>query len=71
MTRAGGGWVPDGRARAILAIARRASAALDGLPIDLYLVHAPDPRTPWRTSVRALARLLDEGLVQPRRCCRT
>ena len=24
----------------------------------------PDPRTPWRTSVRALARLADEGLVR-------
>ena len=39
-------------------------AALDGLEIDLYLVHAPDPRTPWETSVRALARLVDEGLVR-------
>src|SRR5207249_2780089 len=37
---------------------------LDGLAIDLYLLHAPDPRTPWRTSVRALARLLDEGMVR-------
>src|SRR5439155_16890906 len=37
---------------------------LAGLAIDLYLVHAPDPRTPWRTSVRALARLVEEGLVR-------
>jgi aryl-alcohol dehydrogenase-like predicted oxidoreductase/predicted kinase len=63
MTRAGGGWVPDGRAKAILADCEASLDALDGLPIDLYLLHAPDPRTPWRTSVRALARLLDEGLV--------
>ena len=42
-------------------------AALDGLPIDLYLLHAPDPRTPWATSVRALARSCDEGLVAARR----
>src|SRR5262249_59825206 len=34
-----------------------------GLPIDTYLLHAPDPRTPWATSVRALARLVDQGLV--------
>jgi predicted kinase len=27
-------------------------------------VHAPDPRTPWRTSVKALAKLLDAGLVR-------
>jgi len=64
MTRAGGGWVPDGRASAIRSDCEASLAALDGLPIDLYLIHAPDPRTPWRTSVRALARLLDEGLVR-------
>ena len=64
MTRAGGAWVPDGRAKAIRADCEASLAALDGLPIDLYLIHAPDPRTPWRTSVRALARLADEGLVR-------
>lgn len=37
--------------------------ALDGLEIDLCLVHAPDPRTPWRTSVRALAWPVDAGLM--------
>ena len=64
MTRAGGGWVPDGRAKAILGDCEASLTALDGLPIDLYLIHAPDPRTPWRTSVRALARLVDEGMVK-------
>ncbi len=64
MTRPAGGWVPDGRAKAILADCEASLAALDGLDIDLYLIHAPDPRTPWRTSVRALARLVDEGLVR-------
>jgi aryl-alcohol dehydrogenase-like predicted oxidoreductase len=64
MTRAGGGWVPDGRARTILADCDASLAALHGLSIDLYLIHAPDPRTPWQTSVRALARLLDQRLVR-------
>jgi aryl-alcohol dehydrogenase-like predicted oxidoreductase len=64
MTRTGGGWIPDGRAKAILADCEASLVALDGLPIDLYLIHAPDPRTPWRTSVRALARLVDEGVVR-------
>jgi aryl-alcohol dehydrogenase-like predicted oxidoreductase len=64
MTRPGGGWVPDGRAKAIRADCEASLAALDGLPIDLYLIHAPDPRTPWRTSVRALARLVEDGLVK-------
>lgn len=63
MIRAGGRWAPDGRAKAIHADCEASLAALDGLPVDLYLLHAPDPRTPWRTSVRALARLLDEDLV--------
>ena len=64
MSRAGGGWIPDGRAKAIRTDCEASLAALDGLAIDLYLIHVPDPRTPWRTSVRALARLADEGLVR-------
>src|SRR4051812_35955215 len=64
MSRAGGAWIPDGRAKAIRADCEASLEALDGLPIDLYLLHTPDPRTPWRTSVRALARLVDEGLVR-------
>ena len=64
MTRPGGGWVPDGRAKVIAAHCHASLAALDGLPIDLFLIHAPDPRTPWRTSVRALARLVQDGLVR-------
>ena len=63
MARLDGGWVPDGRAKTIRSDCEASLEALAGLPIDLYLVHAPDPRTPWRTSVRALARLADEGLV--------
>jgi aryl-alcohol dehydrogenase-like predicted oxidoreductase/predicted kinase len=64
MSRLDGGWVPDGRAKTIRADCEASLVALDGLPIDLYLIHTPDPRTPWRTSVRALARLVDEGLVK-------
>ena len=63
MARPAGAWVPDGRAKAIRADCEASLEALDGLPIDLYLLHAPDPRTPWRTSVRALARLVEDGLV--------
>jgi aryl-alcohol dehydrogenase-like predicted oxidoreductase/predicted kinase len=64
MARAGNAWVPDGRAKAIRGDCEASLAALDGLEIDLYLIHAPDPRTPWRTSLRALARLVDEGIVR-------
>ena len=64
MARADGRWVPDGRAKAILSDCDASLAALDGLGIDVYLIHAPDPRTPWRTSLRALTRLVDEGIVK-------
>lgn len=63
MTRAGDQWIPDGRARTIRADCEASLAALDGLAIDLYLVHAPDLRSPWRTTVRALAEVQRAGLV--------
>jgi aryl-alcohol dehydrogenase-like predicted oxidoreductase len=55
MSRAGDQWIPDGRAKTILADCEASLVALDGLQIDMYLIHAPDPRTPWLTTVRALA----------------
>ena len=64
MTRPAGAWIPDGRAKALQQDCEASLAALGGIPIDLYLIHAPDPRTPWRTSVRALGRLVDERLVR-------
>jgi aryl-alcohol dehydrogenase-like predicted oxidoreductase len=64
MSRAGGSWVPDGRAKTILRDCEASLLALDGLPIDTFLIHVPDPRTPWNTSVRALARVADEGLAR-------
>ena len=64
MARTERAWVPDGRARTIRTDCEASLEALDGLPIDLYLVHAPDPRTAWRTTLRALSRLVDDGLVR-------
>ena len=64
MARVDDAWLPDGRAKAIRADCEASLEALDGLPIDLYLVHAPDPRTPWPTTLRALVRLVEEGLVR-------
>jgi aryl-alcohol dehydrogenase-like predicted oxidoreductase len=64
MARVGAAWVPDGRAKAIRADCEASLNALAGRPIELYLLHAPDPRTPWNTSLRALRRLLDDGLVE-------
>jgi aryl-alcohol dehydrogenase-like predicted oxidoreductase len=64
MARPDGRWVPDGRAGTLRRDCEASLEALGGLPIDLFLVHTPDPRTPWRTTVRALARLVDDGLVR-------
>ena len=64
MTRRDGTWLPDGRAKTIARDCEASLKALEGLPIDVYLIHAPDPRTPWRTSLRALARLVDDGVVK-------
>ncbi|HEY2776988.1 MAG TPA: aldo/keto reductase [Gaiellaceae bacterium] len=64
MARPDGRWVPDGRAGTLRRDCETSLEALDGLPIDLFLVHAPDSRTPWRTTIRALAKLLDDGLVR-------
>jgi aryl-alcohol dehydrogenase-like predicted oxidoreductase/predicted kinase len=64
MRRPGGRWEPDGRARTLREDCEASLEALGGLPIDLYLLHAPDPRVPWATSVRALAQLLEAGLVR-------
>src|SRR3569623_2059688 len=54
-------WVPDGRAKTLADQARESRAKLGR--IDLYLLHVVDPRTSIETSVRALAKLRDEGVV--------
>jgi aryl-alcohol dehydrogenase-like predicted oxidoreductase/histidinol phosphatase-like enzyme/predicted kinase len=63
MTRPGGRWVPDGRAKHLARAAENSCRALGVQRIDLYQLHAPDPRVPLATSVRALADLKRQGLV--------
>jgi aryl-alcohol dehydrogenase-like predicted oxidoreductase/histidinol phosphatase-like enzyme/predicted kinase len=63
LTRPNGDWVPDGRARHLTAACEASRRALGVERIDLYQFHAPDPRTPFSTSVRALAALKRDGLV--------
>jgi len=64
LTRPGGSWVPDGRARHLMAACEASRQALGVEAIQLYQLHAPDPRTPFVTSVRALASLKRDGLVE-------
>lgn len=63
MRRAGLKWIPDGRASTLRSQCEASREAL-GRPIDLYLLHVPDSKTPLATSVRALESLRDEGLVR-------
>jgi len=64
LVRPGGAWRADGRALHLAAAARASRDRLAVQAIDLYLLHAVDPRTPLATSVRALARLRDDGVVR-------
>lgn len=64
MRRDGGAWIPDGRARTIVEDATASVQALDGVPIDVLLLHAPDPRVSIETSARALARVREDGLAR-------
>src|SRR5260221_2658913 len=63
MRREGEDWIPDGRATSILDDARRSVDAL-GRPIDLLLLHAPDPRTSIATSIRAMAQAMESGAAR-------
>src|SRR6185436_12032091 len=64
LTRPRGEWIADGRARHLIAACEASRRALGVDRIDLYQLHAPDPRTPLSTSVRALASLKREGLIE-------
>ena len=63
LTRPDGRWMADGRAVHLRAACDASRRALDVDRIQLYQLHAPDPRTPLATSVRALAALQRDGLV--------
>ena len=64
LTRPGGKWVPDARGKSLRAACEASRRALDVDVIDLYQLHAVDPKTPFETSVRALAALQADGLVR-------
>ena len=64
MTRPDGRWEPDGRATHLRAACERSCRALGVDRLALYQLHAVDPRTPLATSVRALAALQRDGLIE-------
>ena len=61
MARTDGGWTPTAGLARSAPTARRASRRSTAAPIDLYLLHAPDPRVEWTTSVRALRQARGRG----------
>lgn len=59
--REGEAWKSDARAGTLRAQCEQSLATLGR--IDVYLLHAPDPSVAFSTSVRALARMREEGLI--------
>jgi aryl-alcohol dehydrogenase-like predicted oxidoreductase len=64
LTRPGGRWESDGRPEHLRAACERSLRALAIDCIDLYQLHAPDPRVPLAESVGALAALQREGKIR-------
>ena len=63
IVRPDGRWETDGRAKHLVAACEASCRALGVERIDLYQLHALDPRTPLATSVRALAALKRDGRI--------
>ncbi len=64
MTRPGGRWERDARPERLRAACERSLTALGVERIDLYQLHAPDPRVPFLESVGALADLQRQGKIR-------
>ena len=64
LRRPDGRWEADGRAKHLVEACGNSCRALGVERLDLYQLHAPDPRTPFSTSVRALASLKRDGLIE-------
>ncbi len=64
LVRRGKEWIPDGRARHLREACEASLRNLGVEAIDLYQLHAPDPKVPLATSLRALLALQREGKVR-------
>lgn len=63
MVRPDGRWENDGRPEHLRRACEDSLRRLGGDRIDLYQLHAPDPRVPFGDSVGEMARLYEEGKV--------
>jgi len=64
LLRPAGKWVADAKAKSLRVACEASRRALGVDVIDLYQLHAVDPKTPFETSVRALATLQNDGLIR-------
>jgi aryl-alcohol dehydrogenase-like predicted oxidoreductase len=64
VTRPAGRWETDGRPQHLRAACERSLQALGVERIDLYQLHAPDPKVPLTESVGAMAQLQQEGMIR-------
>jgi len=64
VTRPAGRWDTDGRPQHLRAACERSLKALGVERLDLYQLHAPDPKVPLAESVGALAELKQEGKIR-------
>lgn len=64
LRRPKGAWVNDGRGKYLREACEASRSALGVEVLDLYQLHAVDPRTSLETSVRALASLQSDGIIR-------
>ncbi len=64
LRRPGGAWTRDARPEQLTLACEASLRALDVETIDLYQLHAPDPKVPFADSVGALAKLKDQGKIR-------
>jgi aryl-alcohol dehydrogenase-like predicted oxidoreductase len=64
VVRPGGSWESDARPAQLRAACDRSLRALEVDRIDLYQLHAPDPRVSFAESIGALAELRQEGKIR-------
>ncbi len=64
VVRPDGRWDSDARPAQLRAACERSLRALGVERLDLYQLHAPDPKVPFADSVGALAGLRDEGKIR-------
>ena len=64
VARPGGRWVIDARPARLRAACEESLRALGSDRIDLYQLHAPDPRVPFEESVGTLAELRRAGKIR-------